>query len=539
MMFKGQLAWLAECRSKITGGKRCRVRPVSPRRSFRPDLEYLEDRVTPSLLVNGDFETGDFTGWTQSGNPGFTSVQSSVIASHGGTHYALLGPVGSEGFLAQTFTTTPGNPYTLNYWLASEGGTPNSFHAMIDGVDLSGSVITDGPAMPYTQFTFTFTAANPTTELKVGFQHDPTFWHLDDVSVDAGTYVVPTVVRTNLTGTFTAAVSTDHLVFNTPIDPATFTISTTNDQYAITDPNGNTINATTITATDPTNTQFDVTFPAQTTNGAYTLTVGPSIADPAGNPMATAFTSTFNVNIVAGNLIVNGDFETGDFTGWTQFGDPGFTGVSSGAPVHGGTYAAFFGPGSLGGITQTVTTTPGQSYTLSLWLSHPFTTTGTEYQVQIDGTIVDDQFDMGNFTYTQFTYTYTALGATSTIQLGFAEPPQYFFLDDVTLAPATPAPAPHALRGGSAGGAVSIAPAEALAAQTGINGSLGGTLLSVTPVTPMAVQASGQMEHAILVDQIFSGLSTKDGLAISPGKLTATEVDPFSLGRLDEGLWSL
>jgi hypothetical protein len=47
------------------------------------------------------------------------------------------------------------------------------------------------------------------------------------------------------------------------------------------------------------------------------------------------------------------------------------------------------------------------------------------------------------------------------------------------------------------------------------------------------------MAHAILVDDTFSGLSTKDGLAISSGKLTATEVDPFSLGRLDEGLWLL
>jgi hypothetical protein len=29
-----------------------------------------------NLLVNGSFEMGDFTGWTQSGNLGFTSVTS-------------------------------------------------------------------------------------------------------------------------------------------------------------------------------------------------------------------------------------------------------------------------------------------------------------------------------------------------------------------------------------------------------------------------------------------------------------------------------
>ena len=535
MFCKSWLAWLAECRNKTAAGKRCRVRPVSPKRSFRPDLEHLEDRVTPSLLVNGDFETGTFSGWTQSGDLSYTNVN--TYNAHGGRFSAELGPNVGEGFLAQSFSTTPGNPYTLNYWLENDGMTPNSFHAMIDGVDLSGSVLTNAPAMPYTQFTFTFTAANPTTELKFGFTQPPTYWHLDDVSVDAGTYVVPTVVRTNLTGTVPNGVSTDHLVFNTPIDPTTFTFSSTNDQYAITDPSSSTINATTITATDATNTQFDVTFPAQTTAGAYTLTVGPNIKDPAGNPMAAPFTSSFSMTA---NLLSNSGFETGNFTGWTQSGDLSYTGVNTNLP-HTGLYSAELGPnsGSDGFLAQSFASTPGSNYTLDYWLQNDGGTPNS-FHAMIDGVDVPGSVLTAApaFGYTDFTFTITATLPTTELKFGFVQVPNYWHLDDVSVVPAAPGPGNHPHGGVSAGPAVFVAPAAALAAQAGLVGSPGATL---SPATPVAVQAAGQMAHAILVDDIFSGLSTKDGLAISHGKPlgTATEVDPFSLGRLDERLWLL
>jgi hypothetical protein len=159
-------------------------------------------------------------------------------------------------------------------------------------------------------------------------------------------------------------------------------------------------------------------------------------------------TGQYNVRTIPGlnfnnNLLVNGGFETGDFTGWTQSGDTSFSGVnnSTNIPVHGGTYAAYFGPLGLGYISQTVATIPGQTYRLSLWLDHPFTDTGNEFQVLIGGTMVDDQVDVGNIPYTHFTYTYTATDTTTTIQLGFMEPPSYFYLDDVSFQIDRPAPA--------------------------------------------------------------------------------------------------
>jgi hypothetical protein len=240
----------------------------------------------------------------------------------------------------------------------------------------------------------------------------------------------PIVVSTTLSGEHNGTVTGGDVVFSDPVDPATFTT----DQAVIMDPNGNPVNVTDVSPTDGTYTHFHITFDPQSTVGAYTVDLGPSIMDATDTYTVPPFHSSFTVT---NNLIVNGGFETGNFSGWTQFGDTSFTTVGSppAIPVHSGMFAAQFGPLALGGISQTVATTPGQMYQLSLWLDHPFTDTGTEFRVRINGTTIDDQMNVGNIPYTQFTYMYMATGTSTTIELGFAEPPSYFYLDDVSFTP--------------------------------------------------------------------------------------------------------
>ena len=51
------------------------------------------------LIADGSFETGDFTGWTQSGNTEFTSVfdqNYDGLYAQDGIYYALLGPAGTD-----------------------------------------------------------------------------------------------------------------------------------------------------------------------------------------------------------------------------------------------------------------------------------------------------------------------------------------------------------------------------------------------------------------------------------------------------------
>src|ERR1700724_3978569 len=74
----------------------------------------------------------------------------------------------------------------------------------------------------------------------------------------------------------------------------------------------------------------------------------------------------------AQNLVANPGFETGDFTGWTQFGDTSFTAVATssplGQPPHSGNFLAYFGPFNTGGIMQTLTA-PAGTFNVDFWLA--------------------------------------------------------------------------------------------------------------------------------------------------------------------------
>jgi methionine-rich copper-binding protein CopC len=223
------------------------------------------------------------------------------------------------------------------------------------------------------------------------------------------------------------------VTFNEPVDPTTFDPS----QVAFTDPNGNPITVNSVSpVSGSNNTQFDIAFDSQTTVGTYSMTIGPNILDQYGNPMPVAFMGTFNYT---DNLLTNPGFETGNFTGWMQSGNTQSTSVGTDFP-HTGTYAADLGPaGPLGFLSQTVSTTPGQTYTLDYWLDHPYTNSvPNEFKVTIGGTVVYDQTNLGNFGYTEFTFTYTATSTTTAIQFGFHEDPAFFYLDDVYLGPTHP-----------------------------------------------------------------------------------------------------
>ena len=76
--------------------------------------------VVPSSLVqNGSFETGDFTGWTTNGEFDYCSVNSDNV--HSGVYSAELGPEGTRNYISQTLTTTVGQKYMVSPWLYCDG----------------------------------------------------------------------------------------------------------------------------------------------------------------------------------------------------------------------------------------------------------------------------------------------------------------------------------------------------------------------------------------------------------------------------------
>jgi subtilase family serine protease len=138
-------------------------------------------RVLP-LVVNGGFETGDFTGWTLSGNDTNMYITESPSLVHSGNYAACLGPVGSLGYLSQMVPTVSGQNYVLSFWLENPfGGVPNEFN-----VSWNGNILYDQtnlPAFGWTNLQFIVTATGSSSQVRFGFRDDPSFLYLDDVSL--------------------------------------------------------------------------------------------------------------------------------------------------------------------------------------------------------------------------------------------------------------------------------------------------------------------------------------------------------------------
>jgi hypothetical protein len=144
--------------------------------------------VGQSLVQNGGFETGDFTGWTLNGSSAYDFVTTSSAISgmvHSGSYGAALGQYGSLAYLYQILATSPGQNYLLSLWLDNPtntyGATPNQFL-----VQWNGTTIFNQTNLPYTAWTnlqFMVTATSASTVLQFGFDNNPWYLGLDDISI--------------------------------------------------------------------------------------------------------------------------------------------------------------------------------------------------------------------------------------------------------------------------------------------------------------------------------------------------------------------
>lgn len=138
--------------------------------------------TSPSLVLNGGFELGNFTDWTPGGNFEDCLVNPGSYL-HSGLYGAELGPGGSLGYLSQTIATSSGQPYLISCWLLSDGDTPNEFL-----VSWNGATLFDGvnlPAGAWTNLQFIAPATGASTVLKFGFRDDLGYLGLDDITVSA------------------------------------------------------------------------------------------------------------------------------------------------------------------------------------------------------------------------------------------------------------------------------------------------------------------------------------------------------------------
>ncbi len=135
------------------------------------------------LVTNGDFETGDLSGWSGSGIVTcFTDPSQAHSGNSGAAFFAFISPAQ----LFQDIATVVGHQYLVQFWAATaDVPFSSTFDASFAGASIS---MTPSLAVDYTLYSFVVTANSNLSTLSFDTNPDPQgatadVYFLDDVSI--------------------------------------------------------------------------------------------------------------------------------------------------------------------------------------------------------------------------------------------------------------------------------------------------------------------------------------------------------------------